>query len=571
MAKKNLELKTDQNGRYVRNIGKVRQVDPPYHVIRPKFYLGRDQNQAKVANARLEQLWELVVEQWREGSANEDVLFDQPMWDVATFEIAKAVAKGAMQIKLPKNPFLLDDDELNSRWVRKMIHRYGAVITILPAFEREFQEVRHRERQELAQVKKRVEDNPIRSTETLHVALDAFVEHIKSTCSQHIQGNGKVEMSNWGNTQIKNIGRLKEHHADRQLSSLTLDVMEEMELHWAKRPNRKGTDTPIAAKTADSHLKQLRAFFKWLHRNPKFDWRRPEDYGEVKHQPKLQPREIAQLLTPAQVETFSLDELCILYEYANPLETCLLMLGLNCGFGSAEVSSLRLNEIHLYKEHLHPELINYQTSKEDSFIQRIRQKTRVYSEFKLWKQTAQSMEWLIQRRKAQKTPATKDALAFLTDKGHPYVKQTEAGNTSNRIANLWEQGLIKRIRKDHPDFSKLSFGKLRKTAGDLVRKFSDGEISGVFLCHGNPVKSDKLQDVYTNRPFGKVFAALDKVEEYLQPVFERRINPCEVLKRSTFSKQQNNSILEMHRQGMTAAEIAEKAGVSTMTVYRRIK
>ncbi len=54
----------------------------------------------------------------------------------------------------------------------------------------------------------------------------------------------------------------------------------------------------------------------------------------------------------------------------------------------------------------------------------------------------------------------------------------------------------------------------------MIRRFSDGEVSAVFLCHGQPVTSDELADVYTSRPFGKVFTAIRKAEEYLQPVFD---------------------------------------------------
>ena len=42
---------------------------------------------------------------------------------------------------------------------------------------------------------------------------------------------------------------------------------------------------------------------------------------------------------------------------------------------------------------------------------------------------------------------------------------------------------------------------------------------GVFDCHGKPVQSDELNDLYSNRPFGKVFDAIKKVEQYLKPVF----------------------------------------------------
>ena len=67
------------------------------------------------------------------------------------------------------------------------------------------------------------------------------------------------------------------------------------------------------------------------------------------------------------------------------------------------------------------------------------------------------------------------------------------------------------------DFRRLSYGKLRKTAASLIRRFADGEVAGVFLAHGQPVESDDLLEIYSNRPFGKVFDALRRVGEYLQP------------------------------------------------------
>ena len=113
-----------------------------------------------------------------------------------------------------------------------------------------------------------------------------------------------------------------------------------------------------------------------------------------------------------------------------------------------------------------------------------------------------------------------DAPLLLNDKdAQPYDRPTEGGNRNQQIPNRFAD-IIRRIRIDHEDFRTLSFGKLRKTAGDLIRRFSDGEIFGVFMCHGQPVASDDLADVYSNRPFGKVFAAIRKVQEFLKPMFD---------------------------------------------------
>jgi len=582
MAKKNVDLKKDQNGRFFRNIGKYREFilegnrKDPEKITRPKFYLGSDENQAKVSNARLELLWGLVVQQWRDGYLNENNLPHEPFWDYATLPMAKAVAKGAMKVSLPRNPNLYDDEDLNYRWISNLAERYRSVIEIVPDFEELYQEGRRREikrlkwvSEETREIKSRLNPEDSKSNGTLHGAFDAYVAHIKKTCSQD-DVRGDAHMSAWGNTQIKNVGRLKEHHPDQTLSTLTLDVLEEMELHWAKRPLKKGTNKPIAIQTADSHIKQLRAFFDWLHRNPKFKWRKPDDYGDVRHRPKMHPQEISQLLTSAQVETYTVKELAILYEYANPLEACLLLLGLNCGFGAAEIASLVKSEVFFHQEHPHSELINYNPKPTDSFIRRIRQKSHVYGEFKLWEETVKALKWQFGKRKKQAESFGSDSLIFITDNRQPYVKQTPAGNHSGRIPNIWA-GLHRRIAKDHPDFRSLSFGKLRKTAGNLVKHVADGEISGVFLCHGNPVKSDTLQDVYTNRPFGKVFVALDEVEQQLQPIFQKNPNVfSEKSNRLAISKKQNDSIMELHEQGLSVTEIATKVGVSIMTVYRRI-
>jgi len=584
MAKKNLDLNKDKNGRFFRNIGKYREFilegDPSscIRTSRPKFYLGTNESQARMANARLELLWDLVVKQWNDGFLNERHLAPEPVWDSVTMPMARAVAKGEMKVRLPKNPNLYDDPDLIYRWIQELIERYQPVIEIVPEFDELYQEGQKRDLKELNSItkektaaEKRINPRALKSDETLHGAFDAFIAHIRNTCSQRIDGESEPQMTAWGNTQIKNIGRLKEHHPNQTLSTLTLDVMEEMELHWAKRPFKKGTDQQISIKTAASHQKQLRAFFDWLHRNPKFKWRKPEDYGERRHRPKLKPQEVSQLLTTAQVETFTLDELCTLFEYAKPLEACLLLLGLNCGFGSAEIASLVKSEIHLRQKHPHAELLSYQTQATDSFIRRIRQKTYVYGEFKLWEPTVKGLEWVMKRRRLEDAAFDADSLVFITKQGQPFVKQTAAGNHSGRIPNIWA-GLHNRIKKDHPDFRFLSFGKLRKTAGNFVKLFSDGEISGVFLCHGTPVKTDSLQDTYTNRPFGKVFKALDQVAVHLNPMFLK--NPdvfSEIQQRLVISKYQNELIEILHYQGLSAAKIAETVGVSLMTVYRRIK
>ena len=132
--------------------------------------------------------------------------------------------------------------------------------------------------------------------------------------------------------------------------------------------------------------------------------------------------------------------------------------------------------------------------------------------------TVQGIEWALEeRRRHGKLDA--NARLLLNGNGEPFDKPTKGGNPNRQIPNRFIR-LRQRIADESNAIKKLPFKMLRKTGGDLVKRFSDGEIAGVFLCHGQPVATDNLSDAYTQRPFGKVFTALRKVEEYLAPMFE---------------------------------------------------
>ena len=171
------------------------------------------------------------------------------------------------------------------------------------------------------------------------------------------------------------------------LSSLGYDACEAMIRYWRNRPPVKGTDRPIAVITAENHIYELKCFFRWLHRSQRFNWRKPEDFDEIETRVAETPQEIQARATTEQVETFTLEELCILNEYATPLERLLLLLGLNCGFGGAESGTLTLNQIHLFQAHPKAKEIGFESTANDSFIRRVRLKSKVYGEHLLWPQT----------------------------------------------------------------------------------------------------------------------------------------------------------------------------------------
>ena len=105
-----------------------------------------------------------------------------------------------------------------------------------------------------------------------------------------------------------------------------------------------------------------------------------------------------------------------------------------------------------------------------------------------------------------------------------------------------------------------------------MRKSSDGETASVFLSHGTPCKGDDLLDLYTDKDFGKVFAALDAVRRQLAPMFDRVAVPFPAAdareERPSLSRATINRIRRLRQEGHTVAKVAEVVGVSEGTVRR---
>jgi hypothetical protein len=404
------------------------------------------------------------------------------------------------------------------------------------------------------------------STGTLHQAMRDFIAWIEEDYYRPHLGR----ITDYGRNKIRQVKTLMSRHDDIPLTQLNYEEIERMFRFWRQRPPKKDSTERISVKSASNYIGELGRFFAWLHRSSRYPWRKPADLDDIdvtidrdesRHQERL-----------LQAPVFTLDELVLLNRYASPLERVFLLLGLNCGFGMAEIASLTIGELCLFKAHSprHREILNFQSTDKDSFIKRVRRKNGVYGEFLLFPQTVEAIQFVLKRRYQQPNP-TPSAPLLLNSRGEPYDKPTKSGNRNQQIPNRFAD-LLRRIRDDENEISNLSFGKLRKTAGDLIRRFSDGEIAGVFLTHGQAVKTDDLSDVYTNRPFGKVFEAIRKVQEYLKPVFDAAgPEPFKPGPQAYTSRKTVDRIVQFYNEGMPVRKIAEKVGKSTTTVHRHIQ
>ena len=248
-----------------------------------------------------------------------------------------------------------------------------------------------------------------------------------------------------------------------------------------------------------------------------------------------------------------------------------MLLGLNCGFAPSEQGTLRIKHLALRHEHPSADKLGWKTSPEDSFVKKLRNKTKVYGEWLLWDHTVKAMDWLMARhRKIGNT--TNNSLLMVAAGGKPFFRLTGGGNRGQKFANIWST-LTRRIRddKDQKDFPIRSFGKLRKTGGNMVRRLMGGKIHSVYVCHGSPVKADDLAELYSNRPYAKLFEALRKIEDELQPLWDAVPDPFGRYTQQYTSLSKVKQIKAMDQDGVPVAEIAEAVGVSRMTVYRHTK
>lgn len=468
-----------------------------------KFRLGDDEQTALLAKAKLEALWQRVSK-------------ESDHWDELTLTIAKAIAKGQNTVTLPP-PEGIADPVGYTNWIHGLNSKFDDLIQVLPEDTQRWQAGADK----LKNVQRRLQEFKVEALEkarqrastgdipgTLHEALDDYIAHLTAReTSDH---------SGWKRTQVNEAKVLRAHLQDIPLARLNLQAMEDQLNFWARRPKVRNKDKPMSALSCRNYMKRLRDFWKWLHRSEKYAWRRPDDHDELRVRIASIPADREAKLKSLHIETYSVEELTTLYCHATPLMQTFILLSLNCGFSIAEIATLSKDELRLHQRHPHFGLPG-------SWILRVRGKSGVYGEFKLWDATVKALEWSLRRLDDIK-PDSRTIL--LSADGKPFNAKTKTGNKPSRIPNLWknlhrtvEKNLQKTSEKAQSGFRYLPFKQLRKTAGQLVREASDGEIAGVFLCHGKPVKSDSLADVYTNRPFPKVFEALARVETRLLPMF----------------------------------------------------
>lgn len=447
---------------------------------------GRDKLAAKLNSAKTQIFWQRISENLGE-------------WDDQSWDICKAIARGQAEYRLA--PPIKDDAEGYSIYVEGTKGHCTGLIQVVAArpdlynlgiaemtnakdnLLRADDDRRRQLKEELDLVYPLAHDRGLWPEETLHKALDAYIAKLESTKGEDFTG--------WGAEKIKQATALKKL-PNLVLANLNLDEMERQLAYFGNRPvSLKGKR--ISPLTARNRMKQLKDFWRWLDRSDVFHWEGPRGWHEIRSKIADLPGDNDRLLQAIQVDTFSIEDLVLMYRVASPLVRLFMLLGLNFGFSTAEMGALKASSF------------------EGTKLKFIRPKTKVYGEWLIWPETLEALR--------ERQSKTKGEWLLVSSTGRPLAARTTGGNKGTRIPNIWEN-LMRTCVRAQPNFRCLPIKYLRKTASNMVRKVSDGEIAGMFLMHGQPVRGDMLANVYSNKPWDKLDAATEQVRTMLAPMFQ---------------------------------------------------
>ncbi len=528
---------------FYREIGKRQNGKPP------RIYLTHNERAAGANVVRLEGVWQGVEDRWNDLHADGMADTPFPAWDETTLLIAKAVGKGLFKVVIQPPSDVKDGFDL-AVLIADLRNYFPQIQINLPAeltaaakdasqefidraeAEAETERVRHRA--EMREIKEYAAayEGKIRTQETLHDALDAYVEWLHR---EHQDEAGDTTAT--GIKQGERAIRVKRHVDDMPLSDFGLEQIDALFDYWRKRPRQKNDQKkkngqPFSHSVCKNTITLIKHFIRWLHKERSMPWKRPVDLdlGErIKITKDNNPK--------FQAETYDLEEVKTLWTHATRFEKKLLLFALNFAASISEISTLDWQHV------------------KDGFVRRLRPKTKVYAEFVIWDLTRQAMG-----------EAKSEGPVLLNGLGNPLLSKTK-GKQSRQIKNAWDR-LLKRVRKHHKDFRVMGFHGIRRTAIQLVRNESDGETAGVFASHGKPVPQDKLIGLYSNPLFLNVFEAQKKVWAKLSN-FMTDLGTDVMPKK--FTVETIREVRRLKRQGVKTRMIAAQFGMSVNQVNRYAK
>ena len=275
----------------------------------------------------------------------------------------------------------------------------------------------------------------------------------------------------------------------RPLRSIDKSEIRTIVRYWTNRPKSEKTGRQISASTVRNMVATLRQFLYWC--DDEGIWQAP---GRLAKTFAVDRRK---LLTNEErrraangVETFTLEELCKLWQTANEQRRLYTALGLNCGFAQTELATLRTWEIETDEAGVPVR------------IARERRKSEIHGEWTLWPETARLLKLRMDR-----TPANKEDIVLLTRNGRPLVWY-KGRSRIDSVAQTWGKlTAAAGVRM-------LGFKHVRKTGSSLVEQI-DPAATEMYLSHVEP----GMKRAYVQRDWARLGRALEEMRDRLSVVF----------------------------------------------------
>lgn len=364
-----MKVSKAKDGRYFRHVGRL------INGKQPKFYLGRDKADAMLRAAHLDKYWDFL----RNAFEPEGIV---TCWTDVSLPIAKAIAQGKSEVTVDVDEY----DEFIASSVS--FHQQAAYPMRVSNLDRQAQrngeQQLHQRAEELEEEARqlRLEGGDDR----FHEVADAYCNHLAETKRTE---SGKA-ISDWGQTLIRQVETLKRLFGNPQLSSWDSNGLDGLIQQLLSRPIAEKTGRPYSTKMLGALRTALTLCLKWAHRNNKYAWGLPPNYT-------FPPLNLKPLLEeersrgPQLTSVYATEDIRLLWRYANPWQRLLTVLGLNCGLGQMEVATLRRDEVFLHQPHPKEDELQINSKETDSWIIRLRGKTRVWCHWRLWPETVDAL------------------------------------------------------------------------------------------------------------------------------------------------------------------------------------
>lgn len=529
---RNTSLKRTKKG-YVRSIG--RRADGSV----PKFLLGHDKAAAEQRRDAIIALWSEIEKRTgpakHYSSGKKETTVGGPFWSPEEEAKAKGIARGEGITIVPA----VSD---NAPAYYQQVNKLRELMPVEPTFPAHYEAGRDELMTELLQIKTQLlgEKNKHKDLtgQTLFQAIAAFRDTL-------LMKDGEIKDGE--KTLADQLKSLPSYLDDCDLGELDYMACDECYGVFRNRPISVRYKERMKRKSARNLISALNQFFKWLHLNNKWHWRKPEDFTEISK--TIVYIEGDDEHDAQEHEVWSVEELKILYKYALPIERAFLLLGLNCSYGADQIGTLRESRVH------------FRDGKR-AYIKRIRKKRGTWSVHLLFEETEKLMRWAAEHRRLTKTESP---YLLVNGNGQPYWYLTKNKNRSKQIPAAWTR-LLKRVSKDHPEFRKLPFNSLRDTSSNIIHRWGGSDFASLHLAHKH-ASGDRSLRKYVNPNRKKHFNLIERLEALLAPIWEG-IAATETKPKNYIGLEKIEEIKRLRADGHSQAEVAAKMGVSLATVSR---